>query len=62
MIDERLVLVVQGVVSLTSSIRCQLARFMPTTISNTQLFFVENITLSVLLEFCNINIYDFKKT
>ena len=32
--------VVQSIVSLTTSLRCQLVQFMPTTLSNTLLFFV----------------------
>ena len=48
--------VVQSIVSLTSSLRRQLVKYMPTTLSNTLLFFVrKNVRI-----FCNTIIFCWK--
>ena len=63
--------VVQSIVSLTTSLRGHLFKYIPTTLSNTLLFFVgkmrESFAMQKILSFfqqkiCNINVLNFNET
>ena len=55
--------VVQSIVSLTTSLRCQFVKYMPTTLSNPLLFFVgKNVKIFCIAWICNIDVLNFNET